>query len=301
MNKPQKKTMTVREMGRLLGLKKVESYWLVHKQYFDTILVNGKMRVVIESFENWYAGQVKYHKVSGEPPGEQLKQDSYSARDIAQILGISESYAYDLMSRDNVDYILVDYWKRFPKEAFEKWYQVQTRYRNQEDRWRDADLENRSMSMPEMARILDVPRNVVYSILDHDPDKNLLEIVVIADRRRITYESFDRWYSAQNRYYKPEDQPEGVPRRYPSYQNSLAKPKVETPRGKREVRQSENPDYLTVDEAAVMAEVNTDRIFRWIKVGYFPAFRISRMVTRIPRKEYEIWLDEWKMKNRKGE
>ena len=31
MNKPQKKTMTVREMGRLLGLKKVESYWLVHK------------------------------------------------------------------------------------------------------------------------------------------------------------------------------------------------------------------------------------------------------------------------------
>ena len=301
MNKPQKKTMTVREMGRLLGLKKVESYWLVHKEYFDTILVNGKMRVVIESFENWYAGQVKYHKVSGEPPGEHLKQDSYSARDIAQILGISESYAYDLMSRDHVDYILVDYWKRFPKGAFEKWYQAQTRYRNQEDRWRDADLENRSMSMPEMARILDVPRNVVYSILDHDSDKNLLEIVVIADRRRITYESVDRWYKAQNRYYKPEDQPEGVPRRYPSYQNSLTKPKVGTPRGKREVRQSENPDYLTVDEAAVMAEVNTDRIFRWIRAGYFPVVRISRMVTRIPRKEYEIWLEEWKTKNQKGE
>ena len=63
-----KKTMSVREMGKLLGLKKVESYWLIHKEYFETILVAGKMRVVIESFESWYARQVKYHKVSGEAP-----------------------------------------------------------------------------------------------------------------------------------------------------------------------------------------------------------------------------------------
>ena len=34
-----KKTMSVREMGALLGLKKVDSYWLVHKNYFKTVLV----------------------------------------------------------------------------------------------------------------------------------------------------------------------------------------------------------------------------------------------------------------------
>ena len=49
--KRQKSTMSVPEMGRLLGLKKVESYWLVHKGYFETIQVEGKMRVVRESFE----------------------------------------------------------------------------------------------------------------------------------------------------------------------------------------------------------------------------------------------------------
>ena len=65
METKQKKTMSVREMGRLLGLKKVESYWLVHKEYFDTVLVSGRMRVVIESFEHCYSGQLKYRKVSG--------------------------------------------------------------------------------------------------------------------------------------------------------------------------------------------------------------------------------------------
>lgn len=37
-----KKSMSVREMGSMLGLKKVESYWLVHKGYFETVLVGGK-------------------------------------------------------------------------------------------------------------------------------------------------------------------------------------------------------------------------------------------------------------------
>lgn len=55
----RKKTMSVREMGSSLGLKKVESYWLVHKGYFETLLVNG-MRVVIDSFEEWYASQSRY-------------------------------------------------------------------------------------------------------------------------------------------------------------------------------------------------------------------------------------------------
>ena len=48
----KKKSMSVREMRRLLGLGKTESYWLVKKNYFDTVIIGGKMRVMIESFEN---------------------------------------------------------------------------------------------------------------------------------------------------------------------------------------------------------------------------------------------------------
>lgn len=56
-----KTTMSVREMQHLLGLGKTESYWLIHKNFFEVIQINEKMRVVISSFEKWYANQIKYH------------------------------------------------------------------------------------------------------------------------------------------------------------------------------------------------------------------------------------------------
>lgn len=66
----QKRTwMTVPEMGKLLGLKKTDRYWLVHKNVFESKEIAGKIRVNIASFEKWYANQIKYHKVTGEEPG----------------------------------------------------------------------------------------------------------------------------------------------------------------------------------------------------------------------------------------
>lgn len=59
-----KTTMSVREMRQLLGLGKTDSYWLLHKNLFEVILINDKRRIVISSFEKWYTNQVKYHKVN---------------------------------------------------------------------------------------------------------------------------------------------------------------------------------------------------------------------------------------------
>ena len=40
-----RKWMSVHEMGDMLGLKKTDRYWLVHKNYFRTETLLGKMRV----------------------------------------------------------------------------------------------------------------------------------------------------------------------------------------------------------------------------------------------------------------
>ena len=57
----QKRTwMTVPEMGKLLGLKKTDRYWLVHKNVFESKEIAGKIRINITSFEKWYANQIKY-------------------------------------------------------------------------------------------------------------------------------------------------------------------------------------------------------------------------------------------------
>ena len=70
----QKRTwMIVPEMGKLLGLKKTDRYWLVHKNVLESKEIAGKIRINIASFEKWYANQIKYHKVTGEEPGKELK------------------------------------------------------------------------------------------------------------------------------------------------------------------------------------------------------------------------------------
>ena len=81
-----RRTMSVPEMRRLLGIKKTESYWLVHRNFFKTDMIGGRMRIDIESFEKWYANQVKHKKVNGEPPGRELKERTYSFQEAANIL-----------------------------------------------------------------------------------------------------------------------------------------------------------------------------------------------------------------------
>ena len=131
-----RKWMSVHEMGDMLGLKKTDRYWLVHKNYFRTETLLGKMRVEIASFEKWYANQ--------------------------------------------------------------DWYHSQSRYRTQEDRKKDAAAEAASLSMPEMAWLLDVPRSTVYGILSSKKYAPLLDVIVIAGRRRVTKESFERFLQAQD-------------------------------------------------------------------------------------------------------
>ena len=81
-----KTSMSVAEMRAILGIGKTESYWLIKKNCFKTVLVNGKMRVMINSFEEWYANQFKLKKVDGTPPGANWSH-TYSFHEAAALIG----------------------------------------------------------------------------------------------------------------------------------------------------------------------------------------------------------------------
>lgn len=115
-----KTTMSVREMRQLLGLGKTDSYWLLHKNLFEVILINDKRRIVISSFEKWYANQVKYHKVNGSPPGEELCKRSYSVPDAAEILKVKPETIYTLIRQGKLKTETADFCMRIPKEDFER-------------------------------------------------------------------------------------------------------------------------------------------------------------------------------------
>lgn len=157
--------MSVKEMGDLLGIRKTDRYWLVHKNVFDTRMISGKMWVNIASFEKWYANQVKYQKLTGEEPGLELKGWSLSPQDIAQLLGIPEYRVYDLIKEKRWETVTVDFRTRIRKDSFEKWNRGQKHYRTAEKRERDRTLEDATIKFPQAAAILGVSRQQVYLIL----------------------------------------------------------------------------------------------------------------------------------------
>ena len=125
----KKKSISVREMRRLLGLGKTESYWLVKKNYFDTVIIAGKMRVMIESFENWYASQLHYKKIIGEAPGKNWTSITMSIQETARLLGIAEGTLYDLMKKKPFKTVKVGMYTRIYIDSFEDWYNSQSHYK----------------------------------------------------------------------------------------------------------------------------------------------------------------------------
>ena len=202
--------MSVPEMQRLLGLGKTDAYWLVKKQCFETAIINGKIRIIIDSFEHWCARQVKHKKVHGPPPGKVLRAESYSPQELAEELGIGFSTIYDIIQRYNIKTFKVDSWLRISKRDFLDWYKTQTRYRTRADQARDAALEAQTMTMPEVAQILGIPRKAVYHILLYGRDRAQVDFVFIAGRRRVTKESFERWYADQSRFCTEIDKTKSV-------------------------------------------------------------------------------------------
>ena len=121
-----KKTMSVPDVMRILGLGKTATYRLINQCRFKTYLVLGKMRVDVDSFEDWYAGQFHYEKVNGERPGKKYGK-TLSPLTVAKVLGIPRSTANDLMNDGIVEFIWVDGKRRIKRESFDKWYASQSK------------------------------------------------------------------------------------------------------------------------------------------------------------------------------
>ena len=89
---------------------------------------------------------------------------------------------------------------RIPKEEFERWYRSQSRHRTAADRERDREIEAQTIFIPEMAKLLGIPREKVYWILDCKKYRDCFVIERVADRRRITKTSFEIWLNSQSTY-----------------------------------------------------------------------------------------------------
>lgn len=135
-----KKSMSVTEMRKLLGIGKTDSYWLVKKNCFETVVVAGKMRVMVDSFEEWYDSQLQYRKVNGDPPGKNWTAVTMSVQEAADLLGISASTLYGLMKKQPFQTVKVGIHTRIYRDSFEEWYSGQGHYKKAAGHGREDGL-----------------------------------------------------------------------------------------------------------------------------------------------------------------
>lgn len=197
MEQIKKRTsMSVMEMGKMLGLGKTESYWLVKKNYFKTITVGNSMRVMISSFEDWYDNQCRYRKVDGTPPGSQLKQTTMDAAELGNLLGIAEASAYELIAKGHFEKIDTIGKLRITNDSFWSWYSSQSFYRTVEDQEKDKKEKEDVFTLPQVGKLLGLCRNRVYYLVS----KGYFDVVQIGRYKCITKESFYRWYNNQTKF-----------------------------------------------------------------------------------------------------
>jgi len=193
-----KTSISVPEMQRILGLKKVAAYWLVKQGHFKVVPIGGKMRIMVDSFEEWYGRQFHYKKVNGPEPGNLLPA-SWSVPEVADILGLNPATVYELIKNHSpFEMFEVDGQTRILKESFEAWYRSQSHYKNREDA-APQELLDATLSVREVAMLLGIHRNNVYYMIQK---RNFFATVKANDTIRIYKDSFEAWYKTQKHHTK---------------------------------------------------------------------------------------------------
>ena len=264
-----RRTMSVPEMRKLLGLKKTESYWLIHRNFFRTEIIGGMMRIDLESFEKWYANQVKYRKVVGEAPGKELRGKSYSFKEAANILGIHDCDLYDIWKNEKLEYITVDFVRRIPVDIFEKWYADQDVYRKVTHIPTAEELENDYICLQDAADLLGISREKLAKIARSEEIGRLLDSTICNNKRWITRKSFQLFLNAQNVYYILDDGDEQ----------------------EKDTVSLEIKEYISRQEAAELAGVSVSTVTKWMQSGEFQCVGAGK-VLRVHRQQFLNWLNE---------
>lgn len=289
--------MTVTQMGELLGLKRTERYWLLNKKVFETRSIQGKTMVDVDSFEKWYAGQIHYRKVTGEEPGQLIDAATYSIRNLSEMLGISESRVYALIKREHLETVTVDFRMRVPREVFDQWYSSQSRYRKAENHQKEEGRFRSTITIPQMAALLGISAEDGYHILEDKNYEHFFKCVILDGRQRITQEDFDAFLAGQDRFHlvdivRMEDYSNNPGTEDFELRGTASQKLKDAARNKtRNTRTKHAADYITVAEAAEMADVSRQAISKLADRGKINCAKVGSMI-RIHRHDFEKWLQD---------
>lgn len=127
--------------------------------------------------------------------------NSFSVPELRKMLGIGKTDSYWILKHRNLKTVMVKGQMRILKSSFQEWYDNQIKYRILNGPPPGKKLRAMSYSVGDLTELLDVSEVTIYTILS----KGVLETFTVDYCTRITKESFDRWYSEQEKFRIPED------------------------------------------------------------------------------------------------
>ena len=221
-----------------------------------------KIRINIASFEKWYANQIKYHKVTGEEPGKELKSWSYSVKEVADLLGVDEYLVYDLLKKKSNG----SCYCRLPGNVYQKnlfriGIKASPGIGQGKTEKRTLFWKMQLLRCQRWHSCYGTTRSSVYTILDNPKYSHFFEFIVIAEKKRITKESFQKFLEGQDRYKldPSNDYDELAQEQNIALANYRLKKLSQTG-----IRGSNgNIKYLTFDEASYLAKVSRSMINKW--------------------------------------
>lgn len=145
------------------------------------------------------------------------------------------------------------------------------------------------MTLPQMARLLGISRNEVYQIVGQKKNQDVFDIIIVADKKRVTTDSFEAWYQNQNRYQKVSRDTSGLESDLNKVDDSE----------RRALLSAERISY-TPREAALLMGVAQREIYRMIEAELLDSFTTGKKI-RIRRAALEWWLSPQATAFGKGE
>ena len=135
----------------------------------------------------------------------------------------------------------------------------------------------------------EVGARLVYTILDNPKYSHFFEFIVIAEKKRITKESFQKFLEGQDRYkLDPSNDYEELAQEQNIALANFRRKKL----SQTGIRGSNgNIKYLTFDEASYLAKVSRSMINKWADTGKFTVIKVGSRV-RIRRDEFEDWMEQ---------
>lgn len=125
----QRTTLSVTELGQLLGISEASAYVLISKGHFEQVPVLGKMRITRDSFEQWYKTQCAYRTDVDQALDDEQMQTAYTMPDIGRLLGLHRNQVYYLVAKNLFETVQIGNRKCITKASFHHWYEGQSHYK----------------------------------------------------------------------------------------------------------------------------------------------------------------------------